>query len=67
MCKVMEDMRNEAAAQGIAQGIAQGALERSKLIAQEMLAMGMFSLEKIANITRLPLDEVKKLQAGRSV
>lgn len=63
MCKVMEDMRNEATAQGIAQG----ALERSKLIAQEMLAMGMFSLEKIANITKLPLDEVKKLQAGQSV
>lgn len=59
MCKVMEDMRNEATAKG--------ALERSKSIAQEMLAMGMFSLEKIADITKLPLDEVKKLQAGQSV
>ena len=58
MCKVMEDMRNQAATQA--------ALERAKLVAHRILATGKFSLEEIANMTDLSLDEVKKLQAGQS-
>ena len=54
MCKVMEDMRNQAA------------LERAKLVAHRILATGKFSLEEIANMTDLSLDEVKKLQAGQT-
>lgn len=59
MCKVMEDMRNEATAQG--------ALERSKSVAHRMLEAGKYALDEIAAISGLPLDEVKKLQAGQSV
>lgn len=59
MCKAMEDMRNEATAQG--------ALERSKSVAHRMLEAGKYALDEIAAISGLPLDEVKKLQAGRSV
>lgn len=67
MCKVMEDMRNEATERGIAQGIARGALERSKLIAHRMLKAGKYALDEIAEISGLSLGEVEKLQAAQSV
>lgn len=54
MCKVMEDMRNQAA------------LERAKTVVYRMLAAGRYSLEEIADITEIPLDEVKKMKAGQS-
>jgi len=54
MCKVMEDMRNQAA------------LERAKSVAYRILATGKFSLEEIADMTELSLDEVKKLQKIQS-
>ena len=58
MCKVMEDMRNQAAIQA--------AFERAKSVAHRILATGKFSLEEIADMTELSLDEVKKLQTGQS-
>lgn len=51
MCKVMEDMRSQAA------------LERVKTVVYRMLSDGVLSLEKIAEYAELPLEEVKKLQA----
>lgn len=54
MCKAMEDMRNQAA------------LERVKAVVYRMLAAGKYSLEEIADITELSLDEVRKLQTGQS-
>lgn len=54
MCKAMEDMRNQAA------------LERAKSVAYRILATGKFSLEEIADMTELSLDEVKKIKAGQS-
>ena len=51
MCKVMEDMRNESL----------------KEVAKRMLEDGMLTLEKIAEYVGLPLDEVKKLNAERTV
>ncbi len=51
MCKVMEDMRNESL----------------KEVAKRMLEDGMLTLEKIAEYVGLPLDEVKKLKAERTV
>ena len=57
MCKVMEDMRNQAATQA--------AFERAKSVAHRILATGKFSLEEIADMTELSLDEVKKLQTGQ--
>lgn len=50
MCKVIEDMLME---------------ERIE-IAKDMLLDGTLTLEKIAKYARLPLDEVRKLQAGQS-
>ena len=49
MCKVIEDMRKE---------------ERAE-VALRMLNDGILALEKIAEYVGLPLDEVKKLQAGQ--
>ena len=57
MCKAMEDMRNQAALEA--------ALERAKGIVNRMLAAGKYSLEEIADMTELSLEEVKKLQAGQ--
>ncbi len=54
MRKAMEDMRDQAA------------LERVKAVAYRMLAAGRYSLEEIADMTELSLDEVKKLQTGLS-
>ena len=54
MCKAMEDMRNQAA------------LERVKAVVYRMLAAGKYSLEEIADMTELSIDEVKKLKAGQS-
>lgn len=51
MCKVMEDMRNQAA------------LERVRTVVYRMLSDGVLSLEKIAEYAELSLEEVKKLQA----
>ena len=50
MCKVIEDMRKE---------------ERVE-VALRMLEAGKYVLDEIANISGLPLNEVKKLQAGQS-
>lgn len=57
MCKVMEDMRNESLQEGIKEG--------TRKVAKRMLADGSLTLEQIAALSGLPLDEVKKLQAGK--
>ena len=59
MCKAMEDMRNES--------LQQGKKEEKRLTVLRMLEIGKYTLEEIAEIAGLPLDEVKKLQAGHSV
>lgn len=59
MCKVIEEMRREEREEGIQEGIKKNA----KTSALRMLFDGSLSLEKIAEFTGLPLDEVKELQA----
>lgn len=54
MCRAMEEMRNEAAKESL--------LEAAK----RMLADRTLAIEKIAEYVGLPLDEVKKLQAGQN-
>ena len=54
MCRAMEDMRNQAA------------MERVKAVAYRMLTAGKYSLEEIADMTELSLDEIKKLKTGQS-
>ena len=50
MCKMLEDMRNEAA------------LNRAKKTAVRLIKLGKMSLEDIAEVTELPLYDVKKLE-----
>ena len=61
MCKAMEDMRNESLKEGEKRGIEKG----MKATALRMLEMKEFTLEKIAKISGLPLDDVKRLQIGQ--
>ena len=56
MCKVMEDMRNEALKQGIKEGMRESAFR--------MLRAGKYALDEIANISGLTLEEVNQLKAG---
>lgn len=52
MCKIMEDMRNEAAR------------ENSRETAKRMIKMGKLSLDEIAlYVPSLPLDELRELEA----
>ena len=53
MCKLLEEMRNEVAAEAKAENAVSTALK--------MLARGRYSLEEIADISGLPLEEVRKL------
>lgn len=75
MCKVIEEMRKEereegrreGRQEGIQEGIQKGNQERMITTARRMLETGKYVLDEIANISGLSLDEVKKLQAERSV
>ena len=61
MCKVMEDMRIESLKEGEKRGMEKG----MKATALRMLEAGRYALEEIAEISGLPLDDVKKLQIGQ--
>lgn len=61
MCRVMEDMRNDAWKDGIEDGIKEGAIDTAK----RMLSDGVLPLEKIAEYSGLSLDEVEKLQTSK--
>ena len=73
MCKVMEDMRNESLQEGLRigkkegrkEGRKEGEKEEKKMTALRMLELGKYALDEISNISGLPIDEVKKLQAGQ--
>ena len=56
MCKIMEDMKNEAAQKAV--------LESAKETAERMIKMGKLSLEEIALcVPSLSLDELRELEA----
>ncbi len=57
MCKVMEDMRNQALKEGIRQGEKKGKTD----VAFRMLKKGCFSQKEIADISGLSLEEIQKL------
>ncbi|MCM1496304.1 MAG: hypothetical protein NC089_10975 [Bacteroides sp.] len=57
MCKIMEDMRNEAAQKA--------ELKNAKEIAIRMIQAGKMSLEDIADYTALSLDTIKELASTR--
>lgn len=54
MCKIVEEMVEE--------GKMEGKTEEKKLTVLRMLEEGTFTLDMIAKISGLPLEEVKKLQ-----
>ena len=56
MCQIMEDYAEKRAYRA--------AIEKSISIAIKLLDNGMRDLQQIANLTDLPLDEVKKLFEG---
>ena len=79
MCKILEDLRNESEKRGeergikkgIKKGIKEGVVigvkgEKNKT-ALRMLKAGKYTLEEIAEMAVLPLDEVKRLQAEREI
>ncbi len=55
MCKVMETMQENVRRESLTE------------VALRMLKAGKYALDEIAAISGLPLDEVKKLQAGQGV
>ena len=69
MCKAMEDMRNECWKEGMERGMKEG-MERGmkegiKTTVLRMLEVGKYALEEIAEISGLPLEDVKELQMHR--
>ena len=52
---------NEFLAQGLAQGRDEGRVEEKTATVWQLLKMGGFSLESIAEITRLSLEEVRAI------
>lgn len=71
MCRLLEEMRNETAekakAEGKAEGRAEGKAEERVSTALKMLARGRDSIEKIAEMTGLSLEEVQKLADKQTV
>ena len=58
MCKVMEDMRNEAALEA--------RLDERKDVAYRLLKMGGMTLDKIAEISKLSIEEVRMLASWKN-
>lgn len=61
MCKIIEEMRKEEREAATAEATR----KEKRMTAHRMLADGTLELEKIAEYAGLPLEEVKKLQAGQ--
>ena len=60
MCKIMEDMRNEAAREAAIEAAQKSARE----IAERMIRKGKMTLEEIADcVPTISLEELKKLEA----
>lgn len=62
MCQAVQEMCDDARAEGLVEGESLGLQKQALLIAQKMLKDGRFSLEDISDFSRLPLEEVQKLQ-----
>ena len=71
MCRLLEEMRNKTAekakAEGKAEGRAEGKAEERVSTALKMLARGRDSIEEIAEMTGLSLEEVQKLADKQTV
>ncbi|MBE5866711.1 MAG: transposase [Lachnospiraceae bacterium] len=63
MCQAMREIREDFRREGLAEGRAEGRAEKQKIIVFRMLERGKDSYEEIAELTEMPLDEVKRLAA----
>ena len=61
MSRLLEEMRNEVAEKAKAEGKAEGNHEKAVDTALKMIARGRDSIEEIAEITGLSMEEVRKL------
>ena len=66
MCQAVQEMCNDARAEGLSQGLSQGRIqglqEHALLTAQRMLEDFRFSPEDISRFSGLPLEDVLKLR-----
>ena len=62
MCQAVQEMCDDARAEGRIEGKNIGQQEHALLMAQRMLNDSRFSLEDISNFSGLPLEDVRKLQ-----
>lgn len=60
--EMAEKGRAEGLEQGLKEGLEQGRKENSYEIAKNLLALGVNTMEQIAEVTGLPLEEVKKIK-----
>lgn len=60
----IDNAREEGEAKGKAEGMAEGKLAKAIQIAKKMLARNHSSLEEIAELTELPIQEIQKLAEG---
>lgn len=65
MCRLLEDMRNEAIQEGIELGEKRGKKEGAINAARLMLQDGTLPLEKIAAFAGLTYDEVKAIAENK--
>ena len=66
MCQAVQEMCDDARAEGLSQGLSQGRIqglqEHALLTAQRMLEDSRFSPEDISRFSGLPLEDVLKLR-----
>ena len=62
MCQAVQEMCDDARAEGLSQGHTQGLQDHALLTAQRMLQDSRFSPEDISRLSGLPLEDVLKLR-----
>ena len=62
MCQAVQEMCDDARAEGLSQGRAQGLQDQALLTAQRMLQDSKFSPEDISRFSGVPLEDVLKLR-----
>jgi len=63
MCELTRQIFQDGKTEGLQEGIQKGEIRSSRKTAEQLLQMGIGSLQQIAKATRLSLSEVQKLQA----
>ncbi len=60
MCRINEEMCNEARMEGFKEGFEEGVREYTLEVAQRLISMGM-NTKDIAKVTKLSIEEVQSL------